>query len=83
MVEGDGGYVVVEDVGLDDAVKESAADEAKLAVDGCSGAAGVGPSGSVVVGKRGVGVLKVRDGNYRVLAFGRLEDEEKTYRASG
>lgn len=43
VVEWDGGDVVVEDVGLDDAMEDVATDEAKFTVDGCGGAADVGP----------------------------------------
>lgn len=43
VVEGDGADVVVEDVRLDDAVEELAADETELAIDGGGRAAGVGP----------------------------------------
>ncbi len=54
---------MVQDVRLDDAVEEVAADEAELAVDGGGGAAGEGPGVGVVVGKGRVGVLEVRYGN--------------------
>jgi hypothetical protein len=63
VVEGNGADVVVQDVRLDDAVQERAADEAELAVDSRGGAAGVGPGLSVVVGERGVGVLEEGDGD--------------------
>ena len=73
VVEGDGGNVVVKDVGLDDAVEESAADEAELAVDGCSGTSGVGPGLSVVVRKSGVGVLEEGNSNcQRLVLFPQL-----------
>ena len=64
VVEGDGGDVVVQDVGFDDAVKELAADEAKLAIDGGGGAACKIPNVSGVMGKRGVGVLEVGNSHY-------------------
>lgn len=54
---------MVKDVGFDDAVEELAADEAKFAVDGCSGAAGEVPGFAGVMWEGGVGVLKVGDGN--------------------
>ena len=54
---------MVQDVRLDYAVEELAADEAELAVDGGCGAAGEGPGAGVVVGERGVGVLEVGDGD--------------------
>lgn len=70
VVEGDGGDVVVEHVGLDDAVEERAADEAHLAVDGGGGAADEVPFFGVVVGEGGVGVLEVGDGDcQRVSGF--------------
>ena len=63
VVEGDGADVVVQHVGLDDAVEEVAPDEAELAVDGCSGAADEVPDLGVVVGEGGVGVLEEGDGD--------------------
>ncbi|KFY25027.1 hypothetical protein V491_01926, partial [Pseudogymnoascus sp. VKM F-3775] len=44
VVEGDGADVVVQDVGLDDAVEEVAPDEAEVAVDGGGSAADVVPA---------------------------------------
>jgi hypothetical protein len=69
VVEGDGRDVVVENVGLDDAVEEAAADETELTVDSSSGTASVGPGLSVVVRKGRVSVLKVGDGNCISLAL--------------
>ena len=63
VVEGDGGDVVVQDMGFHNAVQQLAADEAEFAVDGCGGAAGVGPGGGGVVGEAGVGVLEEGDGD--------------------
>jgi hypothetical protein len=86
MVEGDGADVVVEDVRLDDAVQERAANEAELAVDGGGGAASVGPGLGIVVGKRGVGVLEEGDGDYGWLVRVSLESNRctvETYQASG
>ena len=54
---------MVEDVGLDNAVEELAADEAEFAVDGGSGAAGEVPGVASVVRKGRIGVLEVGDGN--------------------
>lgn len=62
VVEGDGGDVVVEDVGFDDSVEEVTADEAEFAVDGCGGSTGEGPGVAFVVGEGGVGVLEECDG---------------------
>ena len=61
VVEGNGGDVVVEDVGLDNAVEKVTANEAKLTVDGSSGTTGVGPGLGVVVRQSGVGVLQEGD----------------------
>jgi len=61
VVEGDGGDVVVENVGLDNAVEKGASDEAKLTVNGSSGTASVGPGVGVVVGQGRVGVLQEGD----------------------
>lgn len=63
MVEGDGADVVVQDVGLNDAVEEVAADETELAVNGRGGTTSEGPSLAVVVGKGRVGVLEEGDGD--------------------
>ena len=63
VVERDGGDIVVEDVGFDDAVEELAADEAEFAVDGCGGASGICPGGRVVMRERGVGVLEKCNGH--------------------
>lgn len=61
MVERDGANIVVQDVGLDDAVEQLAADEAEFAVNGRCGATSVGPCRGSVVGKRRVGVLEEGD----------------------
>lgn len=58
VVEWDGGDVVVEDVGFDDAVHQGATDESKFAIDGCSGATSEVPGITGVVGQRWVGVLE-------------------------
>ena len=63
VVERDCRDVVVEDVGLDDAVEDLAADEAELAVNGCGGTTGEVPGLAGVVGEGGVGVLEVGDGD--------------------
>lgn len=64
VVEGDGADVVMQDVGLDDAVQQVAADETKLAVDGRGGALDKGPLLAGVVGQGRVGVLQESDGNW-------------------
>ena len=61
IVEGDGGNVVVQHMGLDDAVEEVAADEAELTVDCCSCTAGEGPGLGIVVREGRVGVLEEGD----------------------
>jgi hypothetical protein len=63
MVEGDGGDVVVEDVGLDDAVEDLTTNEAELAVNGSGGATGEVPGLAGVVREGRVGVLEVGDGD--------------------
>jgi hypothetical protein len=63
VVEGNGRDVVVQDVGFDDTVEQSAADEAKFTIDGSGGSTSVGPGIGVIVGKRGVGVLEVGNGD--------------------
>jgi hypothetical protein len=63
VVEGDGGDVVVEDVGLDDAVEDLAADETELAVNGGGGATSKVPGLAGVVREGRVGVLEVGDGD--------------------
>jgi hypothetical protein len=67
VVKWDGADVVMEDVSLNDTVEKSAADEAKLAVNSCSGATDIVPAFSTVVRKSWVGVLKIRDSNLQML----------------
>lgn len=67
VVEGDGADVVMEDMGLDDAVQEVAADEAELAVNSRGGTTDKVPLLGGVVGERGVGVLEVGDGDEPVV----------------
>lgn len=63
MVERDGGYEMMADVGADDVVEEMGVYEAEVAVD-CGGcAAGEGPFVVGVVGEGGVGVLEECDGH--------------------
>lgn len=54
---------MVQDVRLDDAVQQVAADEAELAVDGRGGALDKGPLLAGVVGQGRVGVLQEGDGD--------------------
>jgi len=63
VVKGDGGDVVVEDVGLDDAVEDLATNEAELAVNGSGGATSKVPGLAGVVREGRVGVLEVGDGD--------------------
>lgn len=63
VVEGDCRDIVVENVGLDDSVKERTTNEAKFAIDCCSGATSEGPGMRIIVRKGRVSMLKVRDGN--------------------
>lgn len=64
VVEGDGADIVVQDVSLDNAVQQVAADESELAVDGRSGALDKGPLLAGVVGQGWVGVLQEGDGDW-------------------
>lgn len=63
VVEGDVADIVVQDVGLDDAVEDVTTDKAKVTVDSGSGATGKVPHLGLVVGEGGVSVLQVGDGN--------------------
>lgn len=63
VVEGDVADVVVQNVGLDDAVEDVTADEAEVAINSGSGAAGEVPHFGLVVREGGVGVLEVGDGD--------------------
>ena len=54
---------MVDDVGLDDAVEEISADEAKVAIDGGERTLDVGPVLGIEVGEIGVGVVEIGDGN--------------------
>jgi hypothetical protein len=67
VVERDGADVVVKNVGLDDAVEESAADETKFTINCCSSSTNIVPAFGRVVRKRWVSVLKVGDGNWKLL----------------
>jgi len=64
LVEGNGADVVVQNVGLDDAVEELTADKSKFAIDSRGGATDVGPGLASVMWERWVGVLKIGDSNW-------------------
>lgn len=97
VIKGDGADIVVQNVSLDDAMEEPAADEAKLAVNGRGSTFDKGPFLTRVVGKRWVGVLKESDGNClhekekkgqsKLLVIREkvrlMGAEDHTYRASG
>lgn len=51
------------DVGFNDTVEKSAADKTELAIDCCSGSTNIVPAFGRVMGKSGISVLKVGDGN--------------------
>lgn len=63
VVEGDVADIVVQNVGLDDAVEDVTADEAEVTVDGGGSAAGKVPHLGLVVGEGGVGVLQEGNGD--------------------
>lgn len=63
VVERDGANVVVEDMGLNDAVKKAAADEAKFTINGGGGSTDVVPASSSVMRKGWVSVLEICDSN--------------------
>ena len=49
VVKGNGGDIMVKDVGFDNAVEELAANETEFAIDGCGGATSVSPGVGLVV----------------------------------
>lgn len=63
MIEGDCANIVVEHVGLNDAVEKVRSNGPEVSVDGCSCTANEVPCFGFVVGESGIGVLKVCDGN--------------------
>jgi hypothetical protein len=65
IVKGNGADIVVENVGLYDAMEKLAANEAKLAVNGSSSSTDVCPGLAVVMRKRGVSVLEVGNSNLK------------------
>lgn len=78
-------------MGVDDAVEEVAADEAKVAVNRGQGALDEGPAVGLEVVDLGVGVVQVGDGNYSAVSYlsnghGEATEQQKgdkTYPASG
>jgi hypothetical protein len=65
MVERDGTNVVMEHVGLDNAMEKGSSDESKFTINGCCGTTDVVPAFTSVVGKSWVSVLEISDGNCR------------------
>jgi len=63
VVEWDGADVVVKDVGFNDTVEESAADETEFTIDCCSSSTNIVPASSCVVRKSWVSVLEVGNSN--------------------
>lgn len=59
---------MVDDVSVDDAMEEVAADEAKVTIDSGEGALDEGPALGLEVRHLGVGVVEVGDGNCGVTA---------------
>ena len=85
VVEWDDRDVVVENVGLDDAVEQGTADETEVAVDGRCSAGGESPCFRSIVGNGWVCMLQVRDSNFNtgVSWIIAVEIRSKTYLASG
>jgi hypothetical protein len=69
VVEGDGADIVMENVGLDDAVEELAADETEFAIDSSGGSTDIVPGLVGVMRKRWIGMLEVSDGNFVQVSF--------------
>jgi hypothetical protein len=83
VVERNGADVVVQDMGLDDAVEELTTDEAKFAVDCCGGSTSVGPGRGCVVGESWVGVLEEGDHDWNRSVLQNIANRiEKSHRAS-
>lgn len=83
VVKRDAANIVVQDVRLNDAVEEVAADEAHLAVDGGSSAANIVPLVGRVMREGWVGVLKECDGDCDIISKCRYGKTKNTHRASG
>ena len=67
MVEGDSADIVVKNVGLNDAVKESATNETEFAVNCRSCTTDIVPACARIMGKSWIGMLKVSDSNWWTL----------------
>ena len=67
MIEGNGGDAVVQNMRLDDVVKEVVADETKVTIDSRCGAARKSPRFGLILGKRRIAVMQIGDGDYRHL----------------
>lgn len=63
VVEGNGADVMVEDMGLNDAVHQLSSDESKFTVDGRCGATSIRPGLGKIMRKGGVGVLQIGNGH--------------------
>lgn len=67
VVEGDGADIMVQDVGLNNAVEEVSTNETHLTIDGGSSATDEVPLVTSVVRKRGISVLEKSDGDKPVV----------------
>jgi len=70
---------VVKDVGFNDTVEETAADETEFTIDCCSSSTNIIPGFRGVVGKRRVSVLEVGDGNWKSLTTGGISIFKDTH----
>lgn len=64
VVERNGGYEVMADVGANDVVEEMGVDESEITIDGGSCTASKGPGVVGVVGHGSIGVLQEGNGHY-------------------
>ncbi len=65
VVKRDSGDVVMEDMSLDDAVQELAANETKLAIYRSSSTTSIVPCLRLIVRKRRIGMLEKGDGHFK------------------
>ena len=63
VVKGDRADVMMQNVCLNNAVENTAADETEFSVNSCGGTTDIVPASSCVVRKRRIGVLKIGNGN--------------------